>query len=212
MRILASGIHLFISTLIMLFCSGCCSPTSAVPHIPPEKIKDHISSLGIKPTSQILLVDTQRQTLAILQDNQIKKIYTISTSKRGIGQRVNTFKTPLGLHRINEKIGHGVPMHGIFNRRQYVGAAWQRQPRHQHFKDYITTRILRLEGLQPGLNKGRDKWGKIVDSEVRAIYIHGTTMDWKLGIPSTKGCVHMSAKDVINLFNEVPVGTLVWIN
>ena len=68
MRILASGIHFFIGTLIMLFCSGCCSPTSAVPHIPPEKIKDHISSLGIKPTPQILLVDTQRQTLAILQE------------------------------------------------------------------------------------------------------------------------------------------------
>jgi len=36
-------------------------------------------------------------------------------------------------------------------------------------------------------------------------------MEWKLGMPSTKGCVHMSADDVIKFFNEVPVGTLVWI-
>jgi len=47
---------------------------------------------------------------------------------------------------------------------------------------------------------------------MRAVYIHGTTMEWKLGYPSTKGCVHMSAKDVISLFEDVPVGTLVWIN
>ena len=213
MRIFWSYVRRFvIGTSISLICSGCSSPTSAVPHIPTERVKEHISSLGIKPTSKILLVDTQNQTLAILQDDEVKKIYTISTSKRGIGQRVNTFKTPRGLHRINEKIGHGVPLQGIFHHRQYVGAAWQPLPRNQHFKDYITTRILRLEGLQPGFNKGKDRWGKIVDSEVRAIYIHGTTMEWKLGAPSTKGCVHMSAKDVIHLFNEVPVGTLVWIN
>ncbi|MBP6104144.1 MAG: L,D-transpeptidase, partial [Gammaproteobacteria bacterium] len=45
-----------------------------------------------------------------------------------------------------------------------------------------------------------------------AVYIHGTTMEWKLGAPSTKGCVHMRADDVIRLFNSVPVGTLVWIH
>jgi len=69
-----------------------------------------------------------------------------------------------------------------------------------------------MEGLQPGLNKGKDWFGKTVDTDLRAVYIHGTTMEWKLGYPSTKGCVHMSAEDVISLFNEVPVGTLVWIN
>ncbi|HXH54788.1 MAG TPA: L,D-transpeptidase, partial [Gammaproteobacteria bacterium] len=85
-------------------------------------------------------------------------------------------------------------------------------PRNQHRKDYISTRILRLEGLQPGLNKGRDKLGRIVDSETRAIYIHGTTMEWKLGAPTGKGCVHMSAADVVKLFESVPTGTLVWIH
>lgn len=196
---------------LLLFGSSGCGPAPIRP-VPLEQVKNHISSMGVKPTPQILVVDTKKQTLAVLQNDKVKKLYTISTSKKGIGQRMHTFQTPQGLHRINEKIGQGVPRYGIFHRRQYVGAAWCKQPRSKHFKDFISTRILRLEGLQPGFNKGRDGWGKLVDTEVRAVYIHGTTMEWKLGEPSTKGCVHMSAEDVIHLFNDVPVGTLVWIN
>lgn len=194
--------------LLLLSCSAC---GPSVPRVAPEKIKEHFSEMGVSPTPHVLVVDTKKQTMALLQDNKVKKVYTISTSKRGIGQRLHTFQTPQGLHRINEKIGHGVPKYGIFNKRRYVGI-WRKLPRSHHRKDFISTRILRLEGLQPGLNRGRDHLGKVVDSEVRAIYIHGTTMEWKLGEPSTKGCVHMSADDVKNLFEEVPVGTLVWIN
>ena len=198
-----SGVGIFLST------SGC---ADAMPHIPAEKVKHHIHSLGVKPTQKIVVVDTKKQTMAILKDDKVEKLFTISTSNRGLGQAANTFKTPLGLHRINEKIGDGVPRYGIFHRRQFTGTTWRRQPKHAHRKDYISTRILRLEGLQQGFNKGTDKFGKLVDTERRAVYIHGTTMEWKLGAPSTKGCVHMSADDVIKLFNQVPVGTLVWIN
>jgi len=198
-------------TGILVGLSGC-TTTTAVPLLTPDKVSSHISTLGVNPTPHLIVVDTQKQTLSILKNNEITQVYSISTSKRGLGQRANTYQTPQGLHRINEKIGEGVPSQGIFYRRQFVGEAWQPLPRHQHRKDFITTRILRLEGLQPGFNKGRDRWGRTVDSEIRAIYIHGTTMEWKLGAPSTKGCVHMSAKDVVHLFNSVPVGTLVWIN
>lgn len=205
-------LFLRILTGALLFLLNCgCASTPAVPYVPPEKVHEHISTLGVQPTDHILMVDTKKQTLAVLHKGQIKKLYTVSTSKRGIGQKINTFQTPQGLHRINEKIGDGVPRYGIFHRRQFVGT-WRKQPRHEHRKDYVSTRILRLEGLQPGLNKGRDRWGRIIDSETRAIYIHGTTMEWKLGAPSTKGCVHMSAEDVIKLFESVPTGTLVWIH
>lgn len=204
------SVTLLMSMTLSVFMNGCACAFST-PSIPPEKIKAHIASLGVKPTPHIVVVDSKKQTLALLEYDRIKKIYTISTSKRGLGQKINTFQTPRGLHRINEKIGHGIPPYGIFHRRQFIGT-WHKQPKHLHRKDYVSTRILRLEGLQPGLNKGRDSWGRIVDSETRAIYIHGTTMEWKLGYPSTKGCVHMSAKDVIHLFESVPIGTLVWIN
>lgn len=204
-------LSIFQYTLGCLLLLGCTACIPSVPRVPPEKIKEHCAGLGVNPTQHLLVVDTKKQTMALMKDNKIKKIYHISTSKKGIGQRVHTFQTPQGLHRINEKIGDGVPKYGIFNKRRFVGV-WEKLPRNRHRKDFISTRILRLEGLQPGLNRGRDYLGKVVDSEARAIYIHGTTMEWKLGQPSTKGCVHMSADDVIHLFDEVPVGTLVWIN
>lgn len=200
-------------TMLLGLLGGCgCAAAPTVPYVPPEQLTAYITSMGVKPTQKMILVDTKKQALVVLENNKIKKKYTISTSKRGLGQEVDSYKTPVGLHRINEKIGEGVPRYGIFNRRQFVGAAWTKQPRWQHKKDYVSTRILRLEGLQPGFNKGRNPSGKIVDTQERAVYIHGTTMEWKLGSPSTKGCVHMSADDVIHLFNDIPEGTLVWIN
>lgn len=195
----------------IVFCTGCANAYEKM-YVPPHEIPAHISKLGVTPTPNILVVDTKKQTLVLMENNAIKKSYTISTGTRGVGQRANTFRTPQGLHRINEKIGEGVPRYGIFHRRQFTGLAWKPQKRQAHKKDYISTRILRLEGLQPGLNKGKDRLGRIIDTETRAVYIHGTTMEWKLGHPSTKGCVHMSADDVIKLYNEVPAGTLVWIN
>lgn len=215
-------IRLFLCMPLLLFCNAC---ATKIPEVPPEQLKDYIANnMGVTPSKAIVFVDTKTQRLALIENNKIKKSYVISTGKKGLGQRANSFKTPLGLHRINEKIGHGVPKYGIFNRRQYVGDVWRKQKsshkglkRRQakaqptHTKDYISTRILRLEGLQPGFNKGRDWLGRNIDTEQRAVYIHGTTMEWQLGNPSTKGCVHMSADDVIKFFNEVPTGTLVWI-
>jgi lipoprotein-anchoring transpeptidase ErfK/SrfK len=200
---------IFFSLMLLCACSACCNPN--VPYVPPEQVKDHIVTMGVQPSETIIVVDTKKQTLNLVENNKIKKSYVISTGKKGLGQRANTYKTPLGLHRIYQKIGDGVPKYGIFNKRQYVGATWKKVPPSKHTKDYISTRILRMEGLQPGFNRGRDWLGRNVDTDQRAVYIHGTTMENKLGFPSTKGCVHMSANDVIALFKEVPEGTLVWI-
>ncbi len=188
---------------------GCAAP---IPKIPPAELPNLVRNYGTEPTKTMIHVDAKTQILTVLKDNKVHKKYTISTGKKGLGQHANTFQTPQGLHRVNEKIGHGVPKYGIFNHRQFMGTTWKKIPQSQHLKDYISTRILRLEGMQPGLNKGKDWLGRNVDTLARAVYIHGTTMEWKLGFPSTKGCVHMSADDVISLFNQVPEGTLVWIN
>lgn len=198
---------IFAAVLIFGF-AGC---ARTLPKVAPEKLSDHLTAIGVRPSPKMIHVDSKTQILSVLINNRIEKQFTISTGKKGLGERANTFRTPQGLHRINEKIGDNVPKYGIFHKRHFVGV-WQKQPRSKHLKDFISTRILRLEGLEPGLNKGRDWLGRVVDTETRAVYIHGTTMEWKLGFPSTKGCVHMSADDVIKLYNEVPVGTLVWIN
>ncbi len=70
----------------------------------------------------------------------------------------------------------------------------------------ITTRILWLRGLEPGVNVGLG-----VDTHDRYIYIHGTNHEERLGTPDSHGCVLMSNAEVIKLFEAVPSKTLVWI-
>ena len=131
----------------------------------------------------------------------IKK-FRCSTSRFGIGQTEGTNCTPLGLHRIVEKIGGGWPVGTVFKGRQPVGYTWKGMPDAK-----ITTRILWLEGLEPGFNRGGN-----VDSHSRYIYIHGTGDEPSLGRPASYGCIHLAANDLIPLFDKLPGGTLVWIS
>jgi lipoprotein-anchoring transpeptidase ErfK/SrfK len=60
--------------------------------------------------------------------------------------------------------------------------------------------------LEPGLNRGGS-----VDTFRRYVYIHGFGDETTLGRPTSHGCIHVAAKDLIPLYDRVPVGTLVWI-
>jgi len=68
-------------------------------------------------------------------------------------------------------------------------------------EDVITTRILRLEGLQPGHNRGGDR-----DSRERYIYLHGTPDEERIGQPVSKGCIRLRNSDMLELFEQVRVG------
>ena len=70
----------------------------------------------------------------------------------------------------------------------------------------IAHRILWLEGLEPGFNRGDG-----VDSHDRYIYIHGIGDERTLGRPASIGCIHLAASDLLPLFDRIPEGTLVWI-
>jgi len=71
----------------------------------------------------------------------------------------------------------------------------------------ITSRILWLDGLEAGRNQGTDAQGRVVDTRRRFVYIHGTNQQDKLGRPNSHGCVLLSDRDVIRLFDLVPIGT-----
>jgi len=161
---------------------------------------------GIVPTRFVLVVSVASQTVSLFDRNFASwrlgvKTFRCSTSRFGIGQVEGSLGTPLGLHRIVEKIGGGWPVGTVFKGRQPVGYTWQGMPDAK-----ITTRILWLEGLEPGFNRG----GK-VDSHARYIYIHGTGDETTLGRPASVGCIHLAANDLIPLFDQLPAGTLVWI-
>ena len=167
-----------------------------------EKLLLACDKHGVVPTRFILVVSVADQTLSLFEERQLVKKFPCSTSRFGIGQQEGSNCTPLGLHRIVEKFGAGEPAGTVFKARQVVGHT--SQPEFADAK--ITTRILWLEGLEPGLNRGGN-----VDSHARYIYIHGTADQAGIGKPGSSGCIHLADGDLIPLFDLLPGGTLVWI-
>ncbi|PIQ42709.1 MAG: L,D-transpeptidase [Gammaproteobacteria bacterium CG11_big_fil_rev_8_21_14_0_20_46_22] len=144
------------------------------------------------------------QTLTLLNDaGQNIAQYTISSGAAGIGQQMGSYKTPLGKHRIAEKIGADLPVNAVM-----VGRRWTGEVYHDALgqavpdRDWILTRILWLEGLEPGFNQGGE-----VDTKNRYVYIHGTPDSTRLGMPGSKGCIRMRNDDLLALFEAVTVGT-----
>ena len=70
----------------------------------------------------------------------------------------------------------------------------------------ITSRILRLRGLESGVNSGSG-----CDSYERYIYIHGTNHESGIGEPMSAGCIELTNAAVIELFGHIESGDLVWI-
>lgn len=155
----------------------------------------------------VALVSISDQRLFLYERGKRIKEYPVSTSRFGVGNRDGSYRTPLGLHRVIDKIGADVPLGTIFKARQPTN----RIARIYKSKitlpyDLVTTRILRLEGLEPGVNKG---FG--IDTYQRFIYIHGTHEEGMIGRPASIGCVRMNNKDIIELFEELPKNALVLI-
>ena len=168
----------------------------------PEKLQEVCASLKISVTRFVLIVNIGEQTVSLFEQNKLVKKLPCSTSRFGIGQIEGSQCTPLGLHRIAEKIGAGERAGAVFKARKVVGHT--SEPEFAEAK--ITTRILWLEGIEPGLNRGGN-----VDSHARYIYIHGTADQKSIGKPTSCGCIHLADADLIPLFDLLPGGTLVWI-
>ena len=167
-----------------------------------------------RPTRLLLTVSVQRQEVTLWErvnraasnghsvGYDFRQRYVASTSRFGIGQKKDSNRTPLGLHRVARKIGGEHPPGTVFKSRRPIGQLGD-MPTEQAT---IVHRILWLTGLEPGFNRGGD-----VDTFRRYIYIHGYGDESTLGRPRSRGCVHLAAKDLIPLYDTLPNGTLVWI-
>ena len=153
----------------------------------------------------MIYIDSSIQKLYLFRDDTLVFESKISTSLYGMGCLEDTFKTPTGLHLIASKIGLGLPAGTLFKHRKPTDQTIKQNPPVSH--DYITSRILRLSGLEEGINKGGN-----VDSYRRYIYIHGTPHSKMLGSASSHGCIRMSDNDVIELFDLVNENSLVLID
>lgn len=105
-----------------------------------------------------------------------------------------------------DKIGDGAPIGMVFKGRVPVGKLFSEFPEEAQQRNLITTRIIRLRGLEPGYNSGEG-----CDSYERYIYIHGTNQENRIGKPFSGGCVEMLNTEVIELFDVVAEGDLISI-
>ena len=153
----------------------------------------------------MIFINTKKQKLYLLINHKIKYEFSISSSYKGTGCQVDSNKTPIGLHTVISKIGTGLPAGTLFKNRRPTKKIINYLPTDKY--DYITSRIIRLSGLEDKVNKGGE-----VDTYNRYIYIHGTPHFDKLGQPESHGCIRMSDNDVINLFNSIKYKTLVLID
>ncbi len=169
-----------------------------------EYCKDFYPKHNVK---ELLFVAIKQQRIYLIRQEKMITSYPISTSKYGTGEIANSKKTPLGLHKIQNKIGKGVPLRGIIKGGVFTG----QKAELQHYpismdSDFVTTRLLWIRGLEQGKNLGGN-----VDSYSRRIYIHGTPEEGLIGKPSSHGCIRMTNHEVIELFELVEKGLHVMI-
>lgn len=140
-----------------------------------------------------IVISVPDQKLVVLRNGVKVAVYPVSTSRYGVGDRVNSYATPLGAMRIVKKIGADMPIGEVFKDRRPTGEILKPNT---PGRDPIVTRILWLSGMQ---ECNRNAFS-------RGIYIHGTPQEKNIGRPASYGCIRMRSKDVVKLFSYVAVG------
>jgi hypothetical protein len=203
------GLYNFIKILLIFVIITSCSSVPVDKNMNKNNILNNIYAIDplYKDLPVLLFVDIETQTLSHIEKGTFLKLYKISSSYYGTGSKLNSLKTPLGRHEIYKKIGSNLPINAILKGRVWNGAIADiiEEPIDTEF-DHVTSRILWLDGLELGKNKGRG-----IDSRNRYIYIHGTAEEGLIGTPASDGCIRMYNKDVVELFDLVDEKAQVWI-
>jgi lipoprotein-anchoring transpeptidase ErfK/SrfK len=148
-----------------------------------------------------LRVSVSAQRLDVVADDgSVSRSFPVSTAKKGTGSEPDSHKTPLGWHRVCEKIGDGAAPGTQFVGRKPTDRIWQSTDPAED-KNLVLTRILWLDGEEEHNRTSKDRY----------IYIHGTNREDLIGTPASAGCVCLRNADVIHLYDLIPVGTRVEI-
>ena len=145
------------------------------------------------------IVSVPDQKIAIVENGYTIARFPVSTSRYGVGDRFNSYATPLGCMEIAGKFGAGAPLGAVFKHRRMTGEILRPNA---SGRDPIVTRIIWLRGLEP-CN---------ANAFTRNIYIHGTPVERFIGRPASFGCIRMRSKDIVELFNMMPVGGMVQVS
>lgn len=159
--------------------------------LPAEKVQ-----LAVVPVTQRLVISIEEQMMVTFDGDKPKRMFRVSTSRFGTGDKRGTFLTPLGHLEITEIVGKGLPAGAKLKYREPTGEI---VPVDAPGRDPIVTRVLRLRGLERRNARAFE----------RAIYIHGTPEESKLKTPASYGCIRMGSADIISLCHWVKVGARV---
>jgi lipoprotein-anchoring transpeptidase ErfK/SrfK len=152
---------------------------------------------AVPPTvTNEVIVSVKEQKLMLLQNGARVTTYPVSTSKFGLGDQRGRMTTPIGAMAVAQKIGDHAPQGAVFKTRRFTGEILKPNA---PGRDPIITRIIWLRGLEPST----------AHAFSRAIYIHGTPEEKKIGKPASYGCIRMKSKDVTALYSQLPVGAVV---
>ena len=149
------------------------------------------------------MVDVERQVVTLIEAGEAVASWPVSTARAGIGGEAGSFRTPPGWHRIRERIGQDAVSGTVFLSREPTGETWSGEQRDD---DLILTRILTLDGVEDGVNRGEG-----CDSLSRYIYLHGTNQEELLGRAVSHGCVRLSNSGIVALFERVREGDYVFV-
>ena len=156
-----------------------------------------------------IVIDIGRQQLDLLDDKgALVRRYSVSSAKNGVGEKNGSYCTPRGRHIIRAKVGANLPANTVFVERRPTGEIYGPELAARFpGRDWILTRILWLSGCERGFNRLGE-----VDTMRRAIYIHGSPDSAEMGKPGSHGCIRMRNADIVELFDLVPIRTLVEIH
>lgn len=160
----------------------------------------------MSPSDHLLLGNIDKQEIAHFHQGKSVKCYSMSSSKQPPSCMENSLGTPWGLHVVCEKIGCGQKKGMVFEGRIPIGLIASECNLEKQNRNLITSRILRLDGLEKGINKGGS-----LDTFKRYVYIHGTNHEENIGSPSSSGCLQLSNDNVIELYGEISEGTHLFI-
>lgn len=161
-----------------------------------------------KPNNQYLLLSSKAQRLDCYENDSLWRSFSVSTGKNGMGEMEGSECTPRGWHRIHSKIGLDAPENAVFVAREWTGEIYSSELATQHpGRDWILTRVIQLDGLEDGRNKGGN-----VDTLSRYIYIHGTPDTTPLGAPGSRGCIRMRNDDLMLFCQWIKIDSQLYID
>ena len=154
--------------------------------------------LSTSTSVQKIRVHVPSQTLDLLDDGELLRRYAVSTSRFGLGTEPgSTTARRSGVSASRRRSATARSPAKSSSAACPPGSRGEEGDDHDH----VQTRILWLDGLEPGNANTYDRY----------VYIHGTNAESQLGTPASYGCVRMSNLDVIDLYDRVSVDTEVEI-